>query len=250
MKRILFSFLVVLWASISGNAQVNVKDSTLGVTILSVSYTFQIPGGNMKDRFGANSNVGAHVFRKTRKNWVYGLEYQFIFGNDVKENTIENLMTEDDFVIGEDGLAGDINIYERGFYASVNAGKIIPITNYNNNSGFLFRAGIGLLQHKIRIEVANNTVPQLNPEMKKGYDRLSNGIAISQFVGYMHLSNSRLLNFYAGLDFTEGFTKSRRSYNYDTMEVDTKQRFDFLYGFKIGWMIPLYKRGGVNMYYN
>lgn len=250
MGRILLVFTIILFGYGKLHAQVNVKDSTLGVTVMSVAYAFQIPGGDLKDRFGPNSNVGASLFRKTRTNWVYGLDYQFIFGNEVKENTLTNLLTEDEFVIGEDGLAADINIFERGFYTSIGVGKIIPITNYNNNSGLFFRAGIGLLQHKIRIEVVNNTAPQLNKEMKKGYDRLSNGIAISQFAGYMHLSNNRLLNFYAGLDFTEGFTKNRRSYNYDTGEVDTQQRFDFLYGFRIGWMIPLYKRGGVNMYYN
>ena len=250
MVRILLFLFVAIISFNNCFSQVNVKDSTLGVTIISASYTFQVPGGDLKDRFGPNSNVGVGVDRKTKSNWVYGINYQFIFGDDIRENTLSNLYTEGDIVIGNDGLAADINIYQRGFFVSAGVGKIIPISNYNKNSGLFFKAGIGILQHKIRIDVVNNTAPQLNSDMKKGYDRLTNGIGISQFIGYLHLSNNRKLNFYAGFDITEGFTKSRRSYNYDTREANTAERFDLLYGFRIGWMIPLYKRGGVKMYYN
>jgi hypothetical protein len=43
-----------------------------------------------------------------------------------------------------------------------------------------------------------------------------------------------------GLELTQAFTQSRRSYNFDTRSTDTESRQDFLTGFKIGWTLPLY----------
>ena len=71
---------------------------------------------------------------------------------------------------------------------------------------------------------------------------MSSGLFINQFVGYINFSNKRLVNFFAGFEFTEGFTKNQRDYNFDTGLKDNKNRTDILIGFKAGWVFPLYKR--------
>ena len=109
--------------------------------------------------------------------------------------------------------------------------------------------GIGFLQHKKRIEVTGNVVPELTRDYRKGYDRLSNGPAITQFIGYHYLSNRRLINFFGGFEAIAALTKNRRGYNYDTMEYDNKQRFDLLYGIRFGWIIPLYKKKPKEFYF-
>lgn len=219
--------------------------------MLSGSYAYQVPGGDLADRFGNNSNIGITFLQKLKSNWLFGAEYDIIFGNNLVETGIlDNLKTEDGVIIGEDGLAADVVLYERGFYTSLKVGKVLPVFNRNPNSGLMILLGGGLLQHKIRIDVANNTAPQLTDETKKGYDRLTNGFAINQFIGYFNLSNNRLANFYVGVDITEAWTQNRRSYNYDTMMRDDTQRLDMLYGIRVGWIIPFYKRGSVKTYYN
>lgn len=205
----------------------------------------------MADRFGANSNVGVSFLHKLKSNWIYGAEWDIIFGNNIEEDGIlDNLKTSDGFIIGEDGLAADVILYQRGFYGSLKFGRVLPILNRNPSSGLVVMLGGGIIQHKIRIDVANNTAPQLTDETKKGYDRLTNGFALNQFVGYLNLSNNRLANFYVGVDVTEAWTKNRRSYNHDTMMRDDKQRLDLLYGLRFGWIIPFYKRGSVRTYYD
>ena len=72
----------------------------------------------------------------------------------------------------------------------------------NSNSGILLMGGAGILQHKIRYEIPDNNAPQLSSEHKKGYDRLSNGPSISQFIGYVHFGNNRTINFHIGAEFT------------------------------------------------
>jgi hypothetical protein len=82
----------------------------------------------------------------------------------------------------------------------------------------------------------------------KGYDRLTNGLSLNQFIGYYHLSNNRLINFYIGAQGTEGITQSRREWNLDTQTHDTAKRLDMLFGLRAGWILNLYQRAP-NDYY-
>jgi hypothetical protein len=113
----------------------------------------------------------------------------------------------------------------------------------------MLTAGGGIMQHKIHIVNSGNTAPQLDDEYKKGYDRLTNGFALTEFVGYKHLSRNRVWSFYGGIEFTQAFTVSRRDYNFDTMSADEAGRFDQLLGFRIGWVFPLYGRQPKEFYY-
>jgi hypothetical protein len=100
---------------------------------------------------------------------------------------------------------------------------------------------MGLFQHKIRIQDDPQVVvSSLAGDYKKGYDRLTNGLAITEFIGYQHFAKNRLINFYAGIELTQGFTQNRRDYNFDTFERDDAKRFDGLVGFKLGWVLPFY----------
>ena len=71
---------------------------------------------------------------------------------------------------------------------------------------------------------------------------MSNGISLSQFVGFHHYGNKNRVNFSVGLEFIEGFTQSRRDYNVDLMMKDTSNRLDGLVGLKASWIIPIYQR--------
>jgi hypothetical protein len=106
-----------------------------------------------------------------------------------------------------------------------------------------------MLQHKIRIEVPTNSVPALKGDYLKGYDHLCSGPAISQFVGFQHLGNSRKINFFAGLEFTEAYTLSRRSYYFNEMKRPDEKRFDMMSSIKIGWYLPFYKKTREKFYY-
>src|SRR5688572_23891874 len=100
----------------------------------------------------------------------------------------------------------------------------------------------GFIQHKIRIETIGNAVPELRHDYKKGYDHLTNGWHLSEFIGYTYFSNRQLVNFYGGFELTQGFTANRRDYNFDNLGNSDKNRLDLLYGFKLGWILPLYKK--------
>ncbi len=246
---ILYIFPIFFWFYESFSQEAK-KDSATFYTMVSASYAYQIPGGDLSDRFLNNSGVGTSLLFKNRKNWIYGVDFNFIFRDTVKETSIlDSISTTDGYIIDGNGVYAEVFLYERGFYISAKLGKIIPVFNSNANSGLTLIGSVGLLQHKIRIENTENTAPQIKGDYKKGYDRLTNGLGISEFIGYTYLGKKKLANFMAGFEFIQSWTQCRRDYNFDQMAKDTSKRFDMLSGIKISWAIPIAKRTNKEFYY-
>ncbi|REJ81164.1 MAG: hypothetical protein DWQ44_11715 [Bacteroidetes bacterium] len=231
--------------------QKSMKDSTISFSMISANGAFQIPLSDLSDRFGSNWNTGGSFMHKSSGNFLFGLDGQFLFGNTVKENTIlDSLISGQGAIISESGQFADVILYERGFKFELKAGKVFPVIGPNPNSGIIATIGAGLLQHKIRIENQGSSIPSIEGDYKKGYDRLTNGLSFTAFAGYVNFSNNRKINFFAGIEFTQAFTQNRRSYNFDTMEKDERKRTDQLLGIRAGWIIPVYKRTPRQYYFN
>lgn len=252
MKQVTFFFLLgVLLAPVFSVAQ---PDSTLAkpdaVWAVYASYAYQWPGGDLADRFGQNSTIGPGFFHKSTRNWIFNLDANFIFGNTINEDSlISNLINSDGFVIDDQGHYADVSFFERGFYSTFRVGKLIPLSKSNRNSGLVILAGAGYMQHKIKIMVKEQAASPLKDDYTKGYDRYSNGFSTAQFFGYMHIGKTKLANFFAGVELCQAWTQNRRSMNFDTMQKDREQRFDFLAGIKVGWIIPFNRREPEAFYY-
>jgi len=249
--KALLSAIIILIVSAYVSAQVSVKDSSIFIPLISGSYAYQIPGGDLSKRFGNNSNLGVDILFKTKRNFIYGIQYSFLFGDKIYENSIlDNLKNKDGWIINKNGQEAIVRMFERGQSYMGKIGYLFNVLTPNPNSGFFVTLSGGYLHHKIKIDNVGNDVPQLNKNLKKGYDRLTGGIAVQGFVGYLFLSNSKLTNFWVGVEFTNAWTQSLRSFNYDTMQADTQKRIDQLTGFRFGWTIPIYKKSPREFYYD
>lgn len=223
-------------------AQVSVKDSAIAMVMVRPHIGIQVPGGDLARRFGTNQSIGLSTVYKWKNGWCIQADASFIFGSKVNEpGLFRGLTTSEGTIIGSDGLYGDIRVFERGYSITLGLGKLFPVKKPNPNCGFLVEAGAGFLQHKIKIDDKKNAVPSLRGDYLKGYDRLCNGIALRQFVGYSHVGNRRLVNFFFGLETIQAFTSSRRDINFSTMKADDELRFDLLFGLRAGWIIALFR---------
>lgn len=251
MIRRLFSLIFLLLFTVFVHAQQNPRDTTVRCVGFAFSYAPQVPAGDLAKRFGNNSNVGVSFWGKTRQNIVYGFHWNFLFSENVKEKgVLDSIATSDGSVINTEGKYADVQLFERGFSLHLTAGKIFSRhLGYNPNCGLFLQGGIGFIRHRIRINDYGNTTPQLAGNYRKGYDRLTGGLMTQEFVGYWFMSSNRHINWYAGIEFTQGFTRSFRSWDYDLMRADTQKRLDLLWGFRAGWMIPIYKRAAKEIYY-
>jgi hypothetical protein len=250
-RCLLLTFLISICFGQVVFSQSGIRDSVIRFPFIGLSYGLYVPGGDMNERFGISSIVSANVLYKTSTNYVFGFTGGFIFGDKVDEpGLMEGIFTDNGQVIGSDGLYADVRIFQRGYHVSATFGKIFAFKKPNPNSGIIIMGGPGFIQHKIRIENIGNTAPQLNKEYLKGYDHLTNGIEMHEFIGYVYFGNRQLTNFHAGFEFIQGFTEGRRDYNFDTVGLkEEKKRIDLLYGFKLGWTIPLYKKKPAKYYY-
>jgi hypothetical protein len=211
---------------------------------LDINYGYATPGGDLKDRFGNSFDVGLGFDLLTNNNWIIGLGGGIIFGNKVKdkEDVLANFRTPEGQIIGGNASWAAFSLKERGFHTEARFGKLVPLLSDNKRSGLRLVLGLGFLQHKIRLQDdPQSQVAQTIGDYSKGYDRLTNGLMLSQFIGYQHLSKNKLINFYGGFESTQGFTQNRRDYDFLTRQAsDKSDRLDLLFGFKIGWILPFY----------
>jgi len=232
-------------------SQEKIDDTALRLIGAQANISYEFPGGDLAQRFGSNANVGGGLFYKSKRNFIFLLEGNYFFGEHIKEDSLFHLIKNPNgYIIDGDGMYADVRTYERGYTLMGKAGKIFNIFDDNPNSGVILMMGAGFMQHKIRIENPGQTVAQLKDDYKKGYDKLSNGPALSQFIGYVHYSENRVTNYRIGFEFTQAFTKARRNYDFDLMKKDDRARIDLMYGLKISWMLPFRKRTPREFYYN
>lgn len=230
--------------------QAGVRDTSILIVPITVSYSFQLPQGDMAERFGWNNNLGLSAGVKFKSNYMLGLEGSFLFGNNVKDaSMLRQVATSNGVIVDQEGVPAKLFLYERGYTIVAYAGKLIPIVGPNPNSGILLKLGAGVMRHKIRIESQTSDVPALEGEYLKGYDRLSAGPMMSAFVGYQHIGNNKLINFLFGFQMDLGFTQSLRPYNFDSGRSDDGVRFDGLNGLRFGWTLPLYKSRDERLYF-
>ncbi|HAQ64403.1 MAG TPA: hypothetical protein DCR43_00865 [Bacteroidales bacterium] len=242
---------LIIWVTPGIKAQVSVQDSVISSSLIYAAVGLQFPGGDMADRYGISFSVGPGYLYKTSRNWLFGVEANFFFGDDVKiaDSLFKNIMTSNDFIIDGNGEGSIIGITQRGFSAWGKVGKLFPVLSPNPNSGLFFTLGAGYLSHNISISNLDNSAPQLDGDYRKGYDRLTAGPAVNLNIGYLYLSNHRLFNFMIGFELSQAWTKSLRDYDFDLMKADNQSRSDLLTGFKIGWIIPLYGRAPKEYYF-
>lgn len=242
-KTLKFKFILVLLllvsSTISITAQKEAEPVDRSMFGFHIGYGITFPGGDLADRFGNALKFSLGIEQNTFSNFVYGIDFDFGFGKEVKEDPLQNYKTENGVVIGIDGLGGDIFLRSRQLYLGALFGKIITFSP-ESKSGIRLTAGAGLLNHYIRFNDEVNTIGQVAGVYGSGHDRLSRGFALKQQVGYQIHSDDGLLNLSLDFEFTQGFTRQIREYNFDTGEQVTGNRLDLIYGVKLNWSLPLF----------
>ncbi len=247
LKKLLLkgTFLFFFFLGIIGCFAQRNAINTYNVITLNISYGFHSPAGDLSKRFGNNFSLGGGLDLITeKKNLIFGLKGNNLFGNIVKEDVLASLRDRDGFILGSIGAGqatyAEVFLRERGLYVGGHVGKLIALSKKNQRAGLRLTFGVGLLQHKVRIQDENNNADQLKGALIKGYDQLTNGLAFEQFIGYQQLNRTTGLNFFAGFELTEAFTKNRRTVNFATQSPDLKNRFDVLLGFRVGFSFTFY----------
>lgn len=219
--------------------------------IPQIRYGFNWSAADLADRFGQHNSLGLGLgFRMADKAWQFDLSFDYAFGNQVKEDVIATLRSPEGFIYGNDKSIANIQLRQRGFLLVGKVGRNFSLSKKDKPHFLLISTGVGLLQHKVRIQDdPARFVPQLSEPYKKGYDQLSNGLALQQIIAFQRFAPNTGSNYYIGLELVESFTKNRRSVNFDSQTKDDKNRLDVVIGIRLGWMIPIEMGDGSSIYY-
>jgi len=251
IQRLTLCIALTTLFALNSFGQLSVRDSSVAFGAIEFRVGYFIPGAEMHQRFGGHFGIGTGYRYKFASNVSVGISGQFLFGDQVKENGIlSGIATDDGFLISQTGQPAVVNLFMRGFRGQVSVGKIFPWFGPNENSGLDVRLGVGVLSHKIRIQDEHNNTPQVLEEYAKGYDRLTSGMMLNQYIGYNHTGNNQRINFSLGFVFSEAFTKNRRTWNFDVNAPLDQSRFDSQVGVQLIWYIPIYKRAPREFYYD
>lgn len=226
------------------NAQENKQSA------FSVNYNYQFAFGNISKTFGNNSSVGLCYFFETTKNYLFGIEGNYMFGNTIKDESIfDGISSSDGGIIGGDGQYANINLMEIGFNTYLLAGYCFH-NSEKNLSGVYLSQGIGYLQHKIFIDTKNQNIPQLNENMKKGYDRFSNGISAKFSIDYKFYHKKGMFQISSGLNYTIAHTKIQRNYDFaNNLVYPNKRKWDNFLGIKFEVIIPIQRKNDEQFHY-
>ncbi|MCK6692863.1 MAG: hypothetical protein L6Q97_12250 [Thermoanaerobaculia bacterium] len=206
-----------------------------------------LPGGDLADRFGQDASVGGGLELITGNHFLLGAEGHFLFGQKVKEDPLAIIRTPQGDIIGTNQYIASVVLRERGYYLGGMIGKLFPIGK--KRSGLRITAGAGVLRHKIRLQDDSQSVNAIAGDYAKGYDRLSGGFALNQFIGWQHLAANRRANWFIGLEFNQGFTKSLRDWDFAEMRKLEGSRTDLRFGIRAAWTLPFYVGNAEKIYY-
>jgi hypothetical protein len=250
MKR-LYLILTLLLTAQTTKAQQRVNDTVVSSVLFQANYAFQLPFGNLAERYGYNSQIAGVIGYKTNKNWLWNAHFGFLFGDQVKgrEELLHMISTSTGEVIDGDGTYTSLALLKRGLNIQAKTGKIFSTGKPNPNCGIYVQGGLGYLAHRILIETQFGTAPQLAGDYAKGYDHLRGGFAHSIETGYFFMGNKRTLNFSAGLEWIAAYTRPKRDYSFELMKRDTRKYTDHYVGLRVSWIIPGYQRAPLKYYY-
>jgi hypothetical protein len=210
------------------------------LVLISADYRYQLPGGDLAERFQGNHAIGLSVIRRTRHRLLFGGEGAFLFGDRVIEpGILSNVITRAGQVVDQEGDMADVFLLQRGWFAMAVVGKHFNWLGPGKESGVFITGGLGYMYHKIRVQTQRNVVPQLEDEYLEGYDRATAGPALKANIGYQYIGPKRRVNFHVGLEFMAGATQPLRAFNFDTGRSDRTDRIDLLSGIRLGWTLPI-----------
>jgi hypothetical protein len=126
-------------------------------------------------------------------------------------------------------------------------GKIF--TFKQKRSGIRLTLGAGWLSHKIRIQDDKSSVTELTGDYIKGYDRLTAGLGLQQFIGWQHLAANRRANWMLGFEFGQAFTNTRRDWDFTERRKLDQKRVDLRFGIRAAWTIPFYVGNAKEIFY-
>jgi hypothetical protein len=239
MRQVFFWIFLTTFHVISSAQQVIEKPIEGQILAGGLGLGFNTPMEDLKDRYGPSMDFGINLDYVTASNWIFGGQFAYFFGDNVKIDPVAPYRTAQGWVLGDNNQESILFLKQRGLFLGGGIGKLFQLKP-DSRTGIKFMVQAGVLQHHIRFADEDNSVVQIRAGRHTRYDRLARGFALKETVAYKMLSSDRRMNFELALDFTQGFTSDVRAYHFDTGLPGDKNRLDLMIGLRLSYYLPFY----------
>jgi len=203
----------------------------------------------MAERWGYGSTVGLEAGAKARSNFFFSLGLYSLFSGAVDtEGILAPLASNGGFLITDDGVVSEPRVLGTGLLIPLRLGYLWG-WGPNPNSGPFVSLGGQFLRYRFDFRSSDGSVAGLTDDYERGYDHLVSGWGLTQSLGYRLFSSQGYVNFAAGIELSQNFTRYRRAYHFASGPPDPRLRLDLLWGFFVAWTFPLYQRAPDRVYY-
>lgn len=220
------------------------KDSSGSFGIyLTAGTAFYQPFGVLADRFKRFWGIPVGITLKDRNNFYYSIEHTVLLSAQVNEPYLfSGIVGPSGYILDINGNPAIVRRYMRGFVSSFQAGHEFSHFGKRLHHSLSAGLGLGFVQHRIALRFDRGNLPQIENDYYDGYDRLTNGINVSQHITYRYV-NPATISLFATFTMNEGFTKNRRNWNNGANNSIYNPRTDLFPGLTAGIVIPLkYKK--------
>ncbi len=239
---IVFALPVLLMAQENPTPNNSARNTERPLLGFYSDFSVQMPSADMAVRYGKYNGMGFGFWRKSASLWTLGGVFRAYFGGDVKEpNLLGSMVGPSGSPIDQNGILHVVRSYMRGYHTQLQLGRLIPL-NGNLHSGIHLQAGYGFLQHKIKFSYDERALPQLNVPYQYGYDRLSNGWTVSFSATAQHVNLNNGISFFGGMEWVQGYTYNRRSFDIPNGTRETALRTDACLSIKGGLLVPIFRK--------
>lgn len=238
MTRYLILILAISTTTLYGQDD---RLNSYSAVLAKMGFSYHFTGGDLNDRFGAFPGITgglAYIFPSGK--WSLTAQYTYRYGSNVKEDVLANLRNERGIVVGIDGFPADLFLRQRAYSGMIGLNRLYRLNPNQNLFWLVVGGGVGYMQHWIRLQDDRNTAAQINGLYEYGYDRMTRGLSLHQYVGIQYLSSNKRVNFFAGIELVQGFTAGVRKWDFDRRSEPESNRIDLLNGIRVGWILPFY----------
>ena len=216
--------------------------------LFNLTYRAQLPAADLTVPYGFCNGLGFDLMYKSKRNYIAGVNAFTIFSRNVKNTGYINFLKDPNGLIFRDDMTPiNLNASMRGGEVLFMFGRLFPSFKKHPEWSWHAAGGAGFMQHKYLFRAGGTT--QFSTAYLPGYDRLRNGPALCQQVGFHYFSLLRLINFNVSAEVTEAFTKNRRYFDYATRTTDTKNYTDIWATLKLACMLPIKAHTGKESLY-
>lgn len=214
LRFIAFQFFIFGFIHFSQSQSTEVSNNEMRCLMFNGFGGWSISTGDLKNDYGGMGEMGGGLLYQNQKKWLFGLNFSYFFGSNVKKDPIPNLRTPDGGVVGTDGSFATFEVFQRGFmFPMVQLGKTFwpgKPSKFNSLGGITAMIGGAWFQHWTHIRDLSKKTPQFSGSYLDGYDKMRSGPGFGAWLGYLYLPEHGKINFHLEAGYFLALTQTKR----------------------------------------